>query len=63
MPTWESFVKQQKANGNSKVSFKKVNMDLKENKSLRSKYDIVSYPTILLHLSNGNVKKFENERT
>lgn len=58
MPIWDSLTK---SYSDKKVEFKKVNMELESNKYLGPKYNIVSYPTVILHKGNLN-DRFEGER-
>lgn len=59
MPVWDELSKKY---SDDKVIFKKVNMELENNKYLGQKYNITSYPTVYLHTATGKDIKYNGER-
>ena len=56
-PVWDEFVKKYKGN----LVLKKISMDNAGNDL--DKYDIQSFPTVVLSNDKGDFKKFDGERT
>ena len=56
-PVWDDFVKKY----NGKIVLKKISNNDAGNDL--DKYDIQSFPTVVLSNDNGEFKKFEGERT
>lgn len=59
-PTWNQLKMDM---SNMELQMKQIDMSQGENHHLAETYGISSYPSLLLHKRNGDIKRFEGQRT